>query len=63
VMLIGRVDGFSGANFSRLDTVAELNRMPSGFDGSIWTDRIEVIGPLLTHKTIALHGAAIRWSD
>lgn len=50
VMLIGRVDGFSGANFSRLDTVAELNQVPPGFDGSIWTDRIEVIGPLLTGK-------------
>jgi glycerophosphoryl diester phosphodiesterase len=46
VMLIGRVDGLSGANFSRLDTAEEVNRVPSGFDGSIWTDRIDVVGPI-----------------
>lgn len=47
VMLIGRVDGLSGANFSRLDTIDELGRVPAGFQGSIWTDRIDVIGPAL----------------
>jgi glycerophosphoryl diester phosphodiesterase len=47
VILIGRIDGLSGANFSRLDTTQELERMPSGFGGSIWTDRIDIIGPAL----------------
>jgi glycerophosphoryl diester phosphodiesterase len=51
VMLIGRVDGLSGANFSRLDTAEEVNRVPSGFDGSIWTDRIDVVGPLWKQRT------------
>lgn len=32
---------------SSIDTVDMLARVPSGFDGFIWTDRIEVIGPLL----------------
>ena len=50
VMLIARIDGLSGANFSRLDTEEELKRLPPGFDGSIWTDRVEVIGPLLKEK-------------
>jgi glycerophosphoryl diester phosphodiesterase len=53
VMLIGRVDGLSGANFSRLDTAEEVNRVPSGFDGSIWTDRIDVVGPLSKQRTAA----------
>jgi glycerophosphoryl diester phosphodiesterase len=48
VMLIGRIDGLSGANFSRLDTEEELRHVPPGFDGSIWTDRIDVIGPALS---------------
>jgi glycerophosphoryl diester phosphodiesterase len=51
VMLIGRIDGLSGANFSRLDTVDQLNRSPPGFNGSIWTDRIDIIGPSLAHRT------------
>lgn len=50
VMLIGQIDGLSGANFSRLDTVAELKRLPPGFDGSIWTDRIDIIGPTLSER-------------
>ena len=52
VMLIGRVDGLSGANFSRLDTKQELDRLPAGFDGSIWTDRIDVVGPALKHGSV-----------
>jgi glycerophosphoryl diester phosphodiesterase len=51
VMLIGRVDGLSGANFSRLDTEEELRHVPPGFDGSIWTDRIDVIGPALLRQS------------
>jgi glycerophosphoryl diester phosphodiesterase len=50
VMLIGRIDGLSGANFSRLDTEEEIKRLPPGFDGSIWTDRIDVVGPALSRR-------------
>jgi glycerophosphoryl diester phosphodiesterase len=50
VMLIGRIDGLSGANFSRLDTQQELSRLPPQFDGSIWTDRIDVVGPELKRR-------------
>jgi glycerophosphoryl diester phosphodiesterase len=48
VMLIGGIDGLSGANFWRLDTLEEFKRVPPGFDGAIWTDRIEVLGPALS---------------
>jgi glycerophosphoryl diester phosphodiesterase len=51
VMLIGRIDGLSGANFSRLDTEEEIKRLPQGFNGSIWTDRIDVIGPVLLRQS------------
>jgi glycerophosphoryl diester phosphodiesterase len=51
VMLIGRIDGLSGANFSRLDTKEEIKRLPSGFDGSIWTDHVDVIGPVLLRQS------------
>lgn len=47
VMLIGRVDGLTSGNFSRLDTLADLSKVPAGFDGLIWTDQIRVIGPAL----------------
>ena len=47
VMLISRIDGLSGANFSRLDTEEEIKSLPPGFAGSIWTDRIDVVGPAL----------------
>ena len=45
VMLIGRLDSVANGQFSRLDTLQELSRVPAGFDGSIWTDRVGVIGP------------------
>jgi glycerophosphoryl diester phosphodiesterase len=53
VMLIGRIDGLSGANFSRLDTIEELEQLPPVFAGSIWTDRIEIIGPALRQQIAA----------
>ena len=53
VMLIGHIDGLSGANFSRLDTQEEIKRLPQGFDGSIWTDRIDVIGPAWSRRAAA----------
>ena len=45
VMLVGRIDSLAKGQWSRLDTIQELSRVPSGFDGSIWTDQIRVIGP------------------
>jgi len=30
-----------------IDSEAELRLIPDGFDGYVWTNRIEVIGPLL----------------
>jgi len=47
VMLIGRIDDFTTGQFSRLDTIDELSRVPTGFDGSIWTDQIRLIGPAM----------------
>lgn len=45
VMLVGRIDSLAKGQWSRLDTIQELSQVPSGFDGSIWTDQIRVIGP------------------
>ena len=45
VMLIGRIAGFSGSNFSRLDSAEEMKQVPLGFDGTIWTDHIEIVAP------------------
>jgi glycerophosphoryl diester phosphodiesterase len=55
VMLIGRLDSLSTGQFSRLDTAEELARIPAGFEGSIWTDQISVIGPTV-HTTKAANG-------
>jgi glycerophosphoryl diester phosphodiesterase len=51
VMLIGRITGFSGSNFSRLDSAEELKQVPIGFDGTIWTDHIEIVGPAVVALT------------
>jgi glycerophosphoryl diester phosphodiesterase len=45
VMLIGRMNSLSAGNFTRLDTLEELAKVPPGFSGAIWTDRVDVIGP------------------
>jgi glycerophosphoryl diester phosphodiesterase len=36
--------------FTRVDTGEQLSRLPEGFGGYIWTDRMETIGPLLSTK-------------
>lgn len=45
VILWGDYDG-SGFT-SGIDTLADLDRVPKGFSGYIWTNRIETIGPAL----------------
>lgn len=47
VMLIGRIDSLSSGQFSRLDTVEQMSRIPKGFDGLIWTDQIQTVGAAL----------------
>ena len=32
---------------SGIDTLALLNQVPADFSGAIWTNRIELIGPVL----------------
>jgi glycerophosphoryl diester phosphodiesterase len=50
VMLIGKIQNLSSGSFSRLDRPEELSDVPRGFAGLIWTDRIDVIGPLAAQK-------------
>ena len=50
VMLIGKIQSLSSGSFSRLDSPNDLSEVPQGFDGLIWTDRIDVIGPLVAQK-------------
>jgi glycerophosphoryl diester phosphodiesterase len=45
VLMIGDMTRLPSADFSRLDSVDELHELPAGFDGAIWTDHIERIGP------------------
>ncbi len=48
VVLLGAYDG-SGFS-SGLDTVAELDAVPSRFDGLIWTNRVDRIAPALAAR-------------
>lgn len=50
VMLIGRIDTAHKGQFSRLDSVEQLARVPAGFEGSIWTDQVAVIGPAMRDR-------------
>lgn len=45
VMMIGSISGLDSSSFTRLDTPEALDSLPTGFDGLIWTDRIEHVGP------------------
>jgi hypothetical protein len=56
VMPIGKIQGFSSKTFSRLDTPDEHSKLPSGFNGLLWTDHIDVIGPLLAARRIKSSG-------
>ncbi len=48
VVLLGAYDG-SGFS-SGIDTLAELDTVPARFDGLIWTNRVDLIGPALTAR-------------
>lgn len=50
VMTIGSVTGLGSNSFTRLDHVEELAGLPAGFDGLIWTDRVETIGPAVHQR-------------
>lgn len=52
VMLIGRIDDFESGQFSRLDTVEEVARIPAGFDGFVWTDQVSVVGPAVRWRAV-----------
>lgn len=45
VLMIGDMTRLPGSDFSRLDTLEQLHKLPVAFDGAIWTDHIERIGP------------------
>jgi glycerophosphoryl diester phosphodiesterase len=45
VLMIGSLASLHAADFTRLDSVDELHELPAHFDGAIWTDHIERIGP------------------
>ncbi|MDQ0464013.1 glycerophosphoryl diester phosphodiesterase [Caulobacter ginsengisoli] len=45
VLVIGAVDNPKSGAFRRVNTPAQLERLPAGFDGMIWTDRIDLVGP------------------
>lgn len=48
VVLLGAYDG-SGFS-SGIDTVGELAAVPARFDGYIWTNRIDLIGPAIARR-------------
>lgn len=50
VLAIGSVSGFSSNSFTRLDSAEELSKLPTGFNGLIWTDRVEAIGPAVRQR-------------
>ena len=40
------VNDYGGEGFTRgLDTLDDLRRVPAGYGGGIWTDRVDVLGP------------------
>jgi glycerophosphoryl diester phosphodiesterase len=45
IILLGPYDG--GGFTSGIDHAHQLNLIPQKFDGYVWTNRIETIGPLL----------------
>jgi glycerophosphoryl diester phosphodiesterase len=49
VFVLGPYDGGFGS--SGVDTAEQLARLPAGFTGGIWTNRIDRIGPAVRAKT------------
>ena len=43
---------YHGGSVSGIDTKEELDRLPADYDGGIWTDEIEVIGPTIGRLTV-----------
>jgi glycerophosphoryl diester phosphodiesterase len=46
------VGPYSGGEFSRgIDSADELARLPAGYAGGIWTNRIDRLGALVRSRT------------
>lgn len=47
------VNDYGGEGFSRgLDTLEDLSRVPPGYRGGVWTDRVDLLGPALRGKAV-----------
>lgn len=46
VILLGPLDPFDPGS-AGIDTLDQLSLVPDGFDGFVWTNRIEIVGPAL----------------
>jgi glycerophosphoryl diester phosphodiesterase len=49
-MLVTLGDNEGRASVTGVDDEATLRKIPSRFDGAIWTDRIDRIGPLMREE-------------
>ncbi len=55
VFILGPYDG--GKFSTGIDEVEQLNDLPRGFGGGIWTNRIDRIGPAVRGRTAAVNGS------
>jgi glycerophosphoryl diester phosphodiesterase len=47
ILVIGGLDGPKATGFWRVDSARDLARLPAGAPVQVWTDHVEVVGPLL----------------
>jgi glycerophosphoryl diester phosphodiesterase len=53
MLAIGGADSIKATGFWRVDTAEDLARLPPGLPAEIWTDHVEVTGPLLRQRADA----------
>lgn len=50
ILVIGGLDGLKSTGFWRVDSARDLARLPAGAPVQVWTDHVEVVGPLLRKR-------------
>ena len=50
ILVIGGVDGLKTTGFWRVDSARDLARLPAGAPVQVWTDHVEVVGPILRRR-------------
>jgi glycerophosphoryl diester phosphodiesterase len=50
ILVIGGIDSIKSTGFWRVDSDRDLARLPVGVPAQVWTDHVEIVGPIMRRR-------------